>query len=52
MQLISSSWGAQRASIFKGFIGGHALKASGKKIKLPDDIAESLISMQRSKMTG
>ena len=44
MKLVSSSWGAKRASISKSFMGGkHVIKAGGKKIKLPDDVAKSKI---------
>ena len=53
MKLVSSSWGAKRASISKSFLGGkHVIKAGGKKIKLPDDIAKSTITHEQNEMTG
>ena len=53
MKLISSSWGAKRASISQSFMGSkHIIKAGGKKIKLPDDIAKSRITSEQSEMTG
>ena len=53
MQLTSSSFKARRASISKSFLGGkHVIKAGGKKIKLPDDIAKSTITHEQNEMTG
>lgn len=52
MRLISSSWDAKRASIYKGFIGGHVIKVGRKKFKLPDDIAKTKITQEQNEMTG
>jgi len=53
MELIASSFGAQKASLTKSFVGGKdIIKVGPKKFTLPDDIEKTKVTSEQNEMTG